>query len=74
MQDGNLSEWVKREQAVQWPPAPFFSHLSGPDGCCLLFKRCEQQEPEHSHVYFSSNKFPGSPHSQCISHDHCFVC
>lgn len=24
MQDGNLSEWVKCEQAVQWPPAPFF--------------------------------------------------
>lgn len=25
MQDGNLSEWVKCEQAVQWPPASFFS-------------------------------------------------
>lgn len=73
MQDGNLSEWVKREQAVQWPPAPPF-YSSGPDGCCLLFKRCEQQKPEHSHVYFSSNEFSGHAHSQRISPDHCLVC
>lgn len=28
MQDGNLSEWVKCEQAVQWPPAPFFIRVA----------------------------------------------